>query len=176
MALSKDKKWQVIEEVSQLLADSKLTVFAGYSGTSVKDMQQLRRQAKANGTIVKVVKNRLFKKALAAHESLKSIKLDELQGQMLYAFNAQDEVAPAQDLAKFSSAISPLKFAGGLTADGQLLSVDDIQMLAELPSKQQLQAQFVGLTAAPISSVVGALAANLRSVINVLNARAETAG
>ena len=46
MALSKAKKVEVVAEVSQLLSTSKLTVLAKYSGTSVKALQELRRQAR----------------------------------------------------------------------------------------------------------------------------------
>jgi large subunit ribosomal protein L10 len=98
MALSKDKKTQLVDEVSTLLSDSKMTVMVKYQGTSVKAMQDLRKSAKENGTKVKVVKNRLFKKALETNATLKSVDASELQGQLLYAFNAQDEVAPAQSL------------------------------------------------------------------------------
>src|ERR1043166_6045685 len=129
MALSKDKKKQVIDEVSQLLSSSKLTVFAHYEGTSVKDLQKLRRQAGENHTTVRVVKNRLFKKALEASQLSAAANVN-LQGQMLYAFSDQDEVAPAQDLAKFSATTSSLKFQGGLTNSGQLLLAEDVQILA----------------------------------------------
>jgi ribosomal protein L10 len=47
-----------------------MTVMVKYQGTSVKAMQDLRKQAKENGTKVKVVKNRLFKKALETNERL----------------------------------------------------------------------------------------------------------
>ena len=53
MALTKDKKAQVVEEVSGLLNTSKLTVAAKYSGTSVKAMQELRRNGRDNGTVIK---------------------------------------------------------------------------------------------------------------------------
>ena len=116
MALSKDKKNQVVAEVGELLGTSKLTVVARYPGTSVKAMQQLRRDAKANGTTVKVVKNRLFKKALESNDALKSLSTEDIQGQLLYAFNAQDEVAPAQDLAAFAKTQPQIEFVGAITA------------------------------------------------------------
>ena len=62
MALTKVKKQDVVNEVASLLESSKLTVVAAYQGTTVKAMQQLRRDAKNDGTVVKVVKNRLVVK------------------------------------------------------------------------------------------------------------------
>lgn len=176
MALSKEKKAEVVSEVSELLSGSKMTVFAKYSGTTVKSMQQLRAQAKPDGTVVKVVKNRLFRQALKDSGKFESVELSTFSGQLIYAFNADDEVAPAQNLAAFAKQEPQIEFVGGLNADGQLLSADDIKALASLPSKDQLRAQLVGTIGAPISGFVNVLAGNVRGVLNVLNARADQLG
>lgn len=176
MALSKEKKAEVVSEVSELINSSKMTVFAKYSGTTVKSMQQLRSQSKETGTVVKVVKNRLFKQALAQSGKFESLDLGELNGQLIYAFNSKDEVAPAQSLAAFAKQEPQIEFVGGLNADGQLLSAEDIKALASLPSKDQLRAQLVGTIGAPISGFVNVLAGNVRGVLNVLNARVEQIG
>jgi large subunit ribosomal protein L10 len=173
MALSKDRKTEVVSEVSQLLADSKLTVIAKYSGTSVKTLQELRGQAKQNGTKVSVVKNRLVIKALSANDKFKDLDTSLLTGQLMYAFNSQDEIAPAQALASFAKTQPQIEFVGGINADGQLLTADDIKALASLPSKDQLRAQLVGTIAAPLSGFLNIMSGNVRGVLNVLNARAE---
>src|SRR6185436_18404871 len=98
MALTKDKKHQVTDEVSALLNDSRMTVVAAYQGTPVKAMQQLRREAKQGGTVVKVVKNRLVIKAIESSEQFKDVDTSAIRGQLLYAFNSQDEVLPSQAL------------------------------------------------------------------------------
>ena len=174
MALSKDKKAEVVAEVAQLLKDSKLTVLARYPGTSVQAMQQLRRDARANGTTVKIVKNRLFKKALESSDIYKDLDKDQIQGQLMYAFNAQDEVMPAQDLAAFAKNQPQIQFVGAITAEGLYLAAEDVQALADLPSKQQLRAMAVAVIAAPISGLVNVMSGNVRGVLNVLSARAET--
>lgn len=173
MALSKQKKAEVVSQVSQLLEQSKMTVFAKYAGTSVKSMQQLRTDSRSNGTVVKVVKNRLFKQAIADNNKLKDLDVSGLHGQLLYAFNAEDEVAPAQNLAVFAKLEPQIEFVGGINGEGQLLSADDIKALASLPAKQQLRAQLVGTINAPISGFVNVLAGNVRGVLNVLNSRAD---
>ena len=174
MALSRAKKEEAVAEISQLLADSKLTVLAYYPGTSVKAMQELRTQAISGGTYIKVVKNRLFKRALESNERLQHIKVDELKGQLLYAFNSSDEVAPAQVLAAFARNNPQIEFAGAITSDGQLLTSDDVKALANLPTKEQLRAQLLGLISSPISGMVNVMAASVRSVMNVMNARADS--
>jgi large subunit ribosomal protein L10 len=173
MALSRDKKNQVVAEVSELLANSKLTVVARYQGTSVKSMQQLRRQARENGTGVRVIKNRLFKQVLAGNDKFKDLDTDMLSGQLLYAFNADDDVAPAQSLAQFAKQEPQIEFVGGLSGDGQLLGAEDIKVLAALPTKEQLRGQLVGVIASPLSGLVGVMNANLRGVLTVLDARAD---
>src|SRR5579885_3738647 len=102
MAISKEKKQAQVEEVSQLLGSAKMTVVAAYTGTPVKAMQALRRQARDNGTTIKVVKNRLVRKALEQNDTFKSFNNSVLNGQLLYAFNSDDEVAPAQSLDTFA--------------------------------------------------------------------------
>lgn len=176
MALSKDKKAEVVSEVAELVNNSKMTVIAKYSGTSVKSMQHLRSQSRDNGTEVHVVKNRLFKKALEQNEKFKGIDTDLLNGQLLYAFNSEDEVAPAQNLAAFAKEQPQIEFVGGINADGQFLGADDIKALASLPSKDQLRAQLVGTIGAPLSGFVNVLSGNVRGVLNVLNARAAKLG
>lgn len=175
MALSKDKKNEVVAEVESLLSSSKMTVIARYQGTPVKAMQSLRNKASENGTELKVIKNSLFRKALNSNENLSKIDTDSfLIGQLLYAFNPDDEVSPAQSLAEFAKTNPQVEFVAGLDADGNLLSAEDVKYLAALPSKDQLRAQLVGTIGAPVSGFVRVLSGNLRGVLNVLNSRAET--
>lgn len=173
MALSKEKKTEVVSQVSQLLEQSKMTVFAKYAGTSVKSMQQLRSDSRSSGTVVKVVKNRLFKQAIADNNRLKELDVSGLQGQLLYAFNAEDEVAPAQSLAAFAKLEPQIEFVGGINNEGRLLSADDVKVLASLPGKDELRAQLVGTISAPISGFVNVLTGNVRGILHVLNSRAD---
>src|SRR3990167_3375691 len=173
MALSKDKKHEVVSEVSQLLDSSKMTVVTAYRGTPVKAMQELRRQGRDSGTVIKVVKNRLVKKALSGSDKFKDIDASSLEGMLLYAFNPTDEVAPAQTIANFAKTQPTLEFVGAFTDDGQLISADDVKALASLPSKEQLRGMLVGTISAPLSGFVNVLFGNVRGVLQVLNARAE---
>lgn len=176
MALTKAKKNEVVSEVADLLNNSRMTVVAAYQGTPVKAMQELRRQASDNGTSVKVVKNRLVIKAIQNNEDLKDADTSALNGMLLYAFNSDDEVAPAQALATFAKKQPTIQFVGGITAEGTFIGADDVKALAALPSKDQLRAQLVGTIGAPLSGFANVLAGNVRGVLNVLNARAEQVG
>jgi large subunit ribosomal protein L10 len=174
MALSRAKKEELVAEVSDLFKSSKLTVLANYSGLSVKQIQELRRNANDNQTKLKVVKNRLVLKAMDQVDTFKDTDRTIFKEQLLYAFNSDDEVAPAQVLANFAKKNKALEFVGAVTAEGEVLSIEDVKNLASLPSKDQLRAQLVGTLSAPLSGFVNVLSGNIRGVLNVLNARAES--
>lgn len=172
MALTKQKKDEVVTEVAALLASSKLTVVAQYQGTTVKAIQTLRKDAKANGTKVSVVKNRLVIKAIGSTETLKDTDVSALKGQLLYAFNATDEVAPAKDLATFAKTNPSIQFVGAITAEGIFMSADDVKALATLPSKNELIAQVVATLLSPVNDITNALSGNLHALLEGIEAKA----
>jgi large subunit ribosomal protein L10 len=171
MALTKDKKNEIVAEITQLLNDSKMTVVAHYKGTTVKAIQQLRKDAKANGTKLSVVKNRLVKKALE-NTNKKDVDTSALVGQLLYAFNAEDEVAPAQVLANFAKTNPNIEFVGAITAEGQFVSADEVKALAALPSKPQLIAGIINTLNSPVRGVMGGLSGNLHGLLDAVAAKA----
>lgn len=172
MALSKSQKNDVIREVSDLLETSKMTVVAKYQGTPVKALQQLRRDARQNGTRIKVVKNRLVIQALQSSETLKAADTGELQGMLLYAFNSQDEVAAAQALKNFAKQNPTIEFVGAISAEGVFVGTDEVKALAELPGKDQLIAQVVANLLSPVNDVTGAISGNLHGLLDAVGAKA----
>lgn len=172
MALSKDKKNEIVAEVNELLSSSKLTVVAQYQGTTVKALQNLRKEAKAGGTKVSVIKNRLLIKALESNKTLKDVDTSAITGQLLYAFNSEDEVSPAQVLNTFAKTNPSLQFVGAITADGQFMSADDVKVLAVLPSKTELIAQVVATLQSPLNDAVSALSGNLHALLDGVEAKA----
>jgi large subunit ribosomal protein L10 len=172
MALSKDKKHELVREVAEALGAAKMTVVAKYQGLGVKPMQQLRRDAKSDGTKVQVVKNRLVKKALEQTDALKGVDVDQLKGQLLYAFNPQDEVAPAQVLSAFAKANPQIEFVGAITAEGRFLTSEEVKALADLPSKENLIAQVIATLASPLNDVTNGLSGNLHALLDGIEAKA----
>ena len=166
MSLTKDKKHEVVAEVAELLGASKMTVVTKYQGTTVKAMQQLRRQARDNGTVAKVVKNRLVKQAMAQTDKLKDVDVSGLEGMLLYAFNSEDEVAPAQAIAQFAKTNPTLEFVGAISADGKFLGADEVKALATLPGKSELLAQVVAMLLSPVSDVTNALSGDLHGLLD----------
>lgn len=172
MALTKDKKHEVVAEVAEALGASKMTVVATYQGTTVKAIQQLRRDARDGGTKLRVIKNRLFKQALQQTDTLKDVDASELTGQLLYAFNPNDEVAPAQVLAAFAKTNPSIEFVGAITAQGKFITKDDVTALAALPSKDNLIAQVIATLASPLNDVTNGLSGNLHALLDGIEAKA----
>jgi large subunit ribosomal protein L10 len=166
MALTKDKKNEVVAEVAALLGSSKMTVVTKYQGTTVKALQILRREGRNNGTQLKVVKNRLVIKALQQNDALKAVDTAALEGMLLYAFNAEDEVAPAQVIANFAKTNPTLEFVGAISAEGKFLTADEVKSLATLPSKNELIGQVVGMLFSPLNDVTNALSGNLHALLD----------
>lgn len=166
MALTKIEKQAVIDEVADLLGASKMTVVAQYKGTTVKAMQALRRDAKENGTTVKVVKNRLVRQAALKHDALKDTDTSNLEGMLLYAFNDGDEVAPAQVLNAFAKTNPTIQFVGAISAEGKMLTADEVKALAGLPSKGELIAQVIATLLSPVHDVTNGLSGNLHALLD----------
>ena len=172
MALSRNKKDEVVSEVAGLLSSARMTVVAKYEGTTVKALQGLRRDARDSGTKVKVVKNRLAIKAIQQTDQLKDVDTSALQGMLLYAFNEQDEVAPAQALAAFAKLNPTLKFVGAISAEGKFLDAEEVKTLAALPGKDVMIGSVLATLAAPLNDSVNALSGNLHALLDGIEAKA----
>lgn len=173
MAISRDKKQSLVSELSALLSDAKMTVFAHYDGLSVAEMQKLRRAAREQGIVIKVVKNRLVKVALGKNNNLKDVDTTLLKGQLLYAVSAEDEVAPAQALAAFAKTHAELKLVGAISAEGNLLGTDEVKDLATLPGKNELIAQVLATLSSPLDGVIGGLSGDLHGLLDGVAAKAS---
>lgn len=173
MPISRQKKAEVIATVGSLLAQSKMTVLVQYAGLSVKEFQQLRRQAANQNVVITVAKNRLVKRALAETDHLKKVDTELLKGQLGLVFGLDDEVAPAQVVAQFAKEHPAIEFIGAYTAEGHTLTAEQVTRLSELPSIDVLRGQVVGTIAAPITGLLRVMNGNISGFINVLQARAH---
>jgi large subunit ribosomal protein L10 len=158
--------------MSDVLQDAKMTVFAQYQGLSVADVQELRAAAREAGVIIKVIKNRLVRVALASNDVYKDTDTSALSGQLLYAISTTDEVAPAQVLDKFAKTHPALVFVGAFSGEGATLSAADVKALAGLPSKNQLIGEVVAQLLSPVHDVTNALSGNLHALLDGVSAKA----
>lgn len=172
MAISKDKKQALVNEVSELLASAKGTAVAKYQGISVADLQALRKAAREAGVSIKVVKNRLARVAMETSDTYKNTDTSALTGQLLYAFSNDDEVMAAKVLDTFAKTHPELELIAGYSGEGLALSQTEVKALASLPSKNQLIAQVVAQLLSPVHDVTNALSGNLHALLDGIEAKA----
>ena len=173
MAISKDKKQQLVAELNELLSSAKMTVFAEYKGVTVQALQELRRAAREANVQIKVVKNRLMKVAVEDIKDLKDVDVTNLKGQLLYAISSDDEVAPAQILDRFAKEHPELIAIGAFSGIGANLSAEEVKSLAGLPSKEQLIGQVVDMLLSPVNNITNALSGNLHALLDGIEAKAS---
>ena len=166
MAISKDKKQQLFADLNEILSDAKMTVFAKYQGLSVSELQELRHLARENNVKIKVVKNRLVRVAMGEIAVYKDTDTSALEGQLLYAISNDDEVAPAQVLAKFAKEHQALELKGAFSAEGKSLNEQEVVELSKLPSKDQLIGQVVNMLTGTVNDVTNALSGNLHALLD----------
>ena len=172
MALTKDKKNEIVAELVDLLNNSKMTVVTKYEGTTVKAMQELRRNAEENESVIKVVKNRLVKKALEQSDNHKKSDVDGLKGMLMYVFNPNDEVAPAQVVHNMAKTEKQLEFIGAFDAEGNFLAAEEVKALEQLPSREELIASVISTLESPVSDVMSGLTGNLHGLLDAVAAKA----
>ena len=166
MAISKDKKQQLVADLNEILSDAKMTVFAKYQGLSVSELQELRHLARENNVKIKVVKNRLVRVAMGEIAVYKDTDTSALEGQLLYAISNDDEVAPSQVLAKFAKEHQALELKGAFSAEGKSLNEQEVVELSKLPSKDQLIGQVVNMLTGTVNDVTNALSGNLHALLD----------
>ena len=167
-------KKEQVTALSGIFKNTNVVVVAHYSGLTVAQMQNLRRQMKLAGAEVKVTKNRLAKIALEGTGAAVIVPL--LKGPTVLAYSRDPVAAPkvANDFAKTHEKFVILGGAMGQTA----LNPDGIKALAVLPSLDELRAKIVGLIQAPatkIARVISAPGAQLARVVQAYADKSEAA-
>jgi large subunit ribosomal protein L10 len=155
LSLNRSEKEAVVNEVAQLAAHAQTLVVAEYRGVTVADMTRLRSSARSNGVNLNVWKNTLARRAVAG--SRFEVVSDQMVGPLIYGFS-EDAVAAAKVLAEFAKTNDKLVIRGGAFA-GKVLTVDGVKQLANIPSKEVLLSQLLGLLQSPITRTARVLAA-----------------
>ena len=157
MAISKDKKNTLVADLTELLNNSKMVVYAKYQGLTVAELQELRKMAREAGVKIKVVKNRLVKVAMKEIAAYKDTETSNLTGQLLYALGSDEDFDAAKILTKFAKTHDKVELVGGFNGEGANLSKDEVTTLGSLPTKNELIAQVVDTLLSGINGVVSAL-------------------
>ena len=147
MAITKQKKAEIVDKMSGIIGDASTLVFAKFKGLTVAEQTELRRALRAQEVGYTVAKKSLVRRALDAQKFEGTIP--ELDGEIALAYG-KDALAPARELAVFVKKFSEhLAFAGGVFG-GKYVGADEIKSIAAIPGMETLRAQFVQLINSPI--------------------------
>jgi large subunit ribosomal protein L10 len=168
--MNKEQKTALVEEIAGQLKDADAVFAVDYRGISVPQAAALRARLRDADATFRVVKNSLTERAAdqAGADAIRPL----LDGPTALTFVRGDAALAAKALAEFSRAEDRLEFKGGLM-DGAEVSVDEIKAISRLPARDVLQAQLVGMTAAPLTGLVGGLNALIAGLALQLGQIAE---
>jgi large subunit ribosomal protein L10 len=170
--MNRDGKAAVIEEVADQIRSAEAIFAVDYRGLSVQDAANLRTRLVEAGATFRVVKNRLtiLSADAAGAESLKEL----LEGPTAFTFVAEggDAALAAKALAQYRRETETLAFKGGQMG-GEVLSIDQIESISRLPARDALNAQFVGMLASPLTTLVRGLAGMISGIASQLQQMAD---
>lgn len=165
--MDKNTKVEVVSEIKELLNSSSAVYLVDYSGITVDQINNIRREFLKEEVKYKVFKNTLFKKAaeeIGGYENFDNL----LVGMTGFIFTGENFVAPAKIIKKFNKDINKLAFKG-CYFDGTFYDGSQLETLASMPTKEEIMASIVGSIAAPASGIVGAINAVMRDVVSLID-------
>ena len=160
-------KVAVVEEVTAKLNEADAVFVSEYRGLTVAQLADLRKPLREAGAEHKVYKNTLVKLAATAAD-LDGLH-EHLSGPTALTFVQGDVAAAAKALTDQAKANPALVVKGGVMGE-TVMSADDLKVLADLPSRDVLLAQFAGALQAPLVKTAGLLQALPRNFAYGLNA------
>jgi large subunit ribosomal protein L10 len=167
----KAEKTELINALVQKVNDSPFLFVVDYTGLTVPRWEELRKRLRGAGAEIHVFKNTFVKKA-AEKAGFPDDLGTVLTGQSAVVTGEKDVCAAAKIMKTFAKEFEKPKVKGGVL-DGAFLSADGINSLAELPSKEVLQATLLGVLNAPASKLVRLLNEPAASLARVLKAKGD---
>lgn len=173
MAISKERKDELVAQYIDLLNNSRAIFIAEYTGLSVKDINQLRADVRKAEGAFHVTKNTLLRHALK--EADRPVPDELLLGQVATGFALNEAPTLAKALTEFAKSQENLVIKGGILGN-DILTADQVRSLADLPSRDELRAQIIGMINAPARNIASVIAGGVRQVVNVIDAYAKKDG
>jgi large subunit ribosomal protein L10 len=171
LAITKERKHRLVDEYTKLIADNAALIFTTYSGLSVKELQELRRQLRETGSEFHIVKNNLVK--LAFKEDELPFPEDVLVGPTAVGFASEYIIGLAKAIVELSRESESMAIKVAII-DGVLYDAKQVGRLADLPPLPVVRAQFLSVLQAPATLVAGILGGSVRQLVNLFKAYAES--
>lgn len=154
MAISKAKKGEIVEKLTEALKAAKSMVFVNFHGLKVSDSTLMRRALREAGVSIQVAKKTLMKRALES-KKLEG-EVPELEGELALAWG-EDLIAPARGVHQFVMKFPEgLKILGGIF-EGHYMSKTEMESIATIPETPVLRGMFVNIINSPIQRFAIAL-------------------
>ncbi len=145
-----EMKARKVAEVAEKFKKAQSVVFFDYRGLTVEEVTNLRSEMRKAGVEYVVLKNSIVERA-AKEAGIDDSVMAMLAGPSAFAFGYDDAVAPAKILKETIKKVKKCEIKGGVI-NGAVSSADDMNNLAELPSRDVLIARMLGSMLSPISS------------------------
>jgi large subunit ribosomal protein L10 len=173
--MTREEKTAAVDALEKSLDEVIAVYLADYSGLSVEESNDLRRQFSEAGVSFQVAKNTFIKLAMERLGGYEGV-LEHLKGPTAIALT-DDPAAPARVIKKFAASVDVRKpQLKAAIVDGSVFGADQLEILVSLKSKDELVSDIIGLLLSPASNVVGALqspGSNLVGAIKVIAEKAE---
>ena len=166
MAVTKAKKIEQVEELGKELQNVSSMIVGTYSKLTVAKDYELRKTIRDSGGKYRVVKNTLAERASKGTKVEDALK--NLEGVTSIAYTTGDPVSLAKVLSKYAKDNPEFTFKTGVV-EGRVISIDEIQALATMPSKEEIYSKLLFLINAPaqrLVTVMNAVGKDLAVVIN----------
>ena len=161
------KKQQMVQTLGEKLKDTNGVILTQYQGMTVAEISELRLKLRPLNSEYTVVKNTL------ASLALKKLGMEEFSksftGPTAVAIHRGDPVSATKVLVELTKEHAKLKLMAGFM-DGKVLSADEVKYLATIPSREVLIGKMLGSLQSPMYGIVNVLQANIRNVVQVLDA------
>jgi large subunit ribosomal protein L10 len=157
MAMTKQDKANMIDELQAVLADSKIIYLADIDGLNAVNTTELRRACYKSNVTLRVVKNTLLKKAM---EQIEDKNFEELYGSLkgnTALMTAEVGNAPAKVIETFRKKSEKPLLKGAWIEDNTWVGDDKLPQLVALKSREELIADIIMLLQSPIKTVVSQL-------------------
>ena len=142
-------KKPIVDQISEELNGAKAAVLVDYRGLTVEQDTELRKQLREAGVVYKVYKNTMINFAVKGTEFEELSK--HLEGPTAIAISKEDATAPARILFNFAKNAPKLELKAGVV-DGAYYDEKGIQVIATIPSREELLSKLLGSMQSPITN------------------------
>jgi large subunit ribosomal protein L10 len=158
--MTTEAKRETVAELREALSNSRTLIISEYRGLTVKEIAEIRRALNKQSVTYRVVKNRLLR--IAAQDTIGEALSPMLTGPTAIAFG-MDESGTAKAVIDATRPFKVVTITGGVLGD-RAISADAVRSLASLPPREVLLAKLAGGMQAPVATLAGLLAANIRNL------------